>query len=87
MTKKPENVILIVVDTLRADRLSCYGYENETSPFLDSLAEEGMRFENAYSVASWTVPVHGSLFSGKLPSFHGSHRQSDVFRRNYLPTT
>lgn len=81
MNAKPENILLIVVDSLRADRLSCYGYEKETSPFIDSLAGNGLKFENAYSIAPWTVPVHGSLFTGQLPSYHGSHRKSKTFKQ------
>lgn len=71
-----------MVDSLRYDRLSCYGYEEPTSPFLDSLAADGIKFEQAYSTAPWTVPVHGSLFSGQLPSYHGTHRKSTSFKKS-----
>jgi len=63
-TKKP-NVIIIVVDTLRADHLSSYGYERDTSPFIDSLAAQGIRFENAISPSSWTQPSHASMLTGR----------------------
>lgn len=82
METTPENVLLIVVDSLRADRLSCYGYGKETSPFIDSVAERSLKFDHAYSTAPWTVPVHGSLFSGELPSYHGSHRKSKTFKKS-----
>ncbi|NUQ83852.1 MAG: sulfatase [Anaerolineales bacterium] len=59
------NVIVIVVDTLRADHLSSYGYDRDTSPFMDSLAAEGVRFENAISPSSWTQPVHASMLTGR----------------------
>lgn len=59
------NVIVIVVDTLRADHLSSYGYERETSPFMDSLAAQGVRFENAISPSSWTQPSHASMLTGR----------------------
>lgn len=59
------NVIVLVVDTLRADHLSSYGYERNTSPFIDSLAAEGVRFENAISPASWTQPAHASMLTGR----------------------
>ena len=58
------NVVLIVADTLRADRLGCYGYERDTSPAIDRLADEGVLFENCHSQACWTVPSMISLMSG-----------------------
>jgi arylsulfatase A-like enzyme len=68
--RKP-NVLVVVMDTTRADHLSCYGYDRKTTPNLDQLADEGTRFENAISPAGWTLPAHTSLFSGLLPSEHG----------------
>ena len=62
-----DNVVLVMVDTLRADHLGCYGYERETSPNLDALAEAGVLFENFYSVAPWTNPAIASLFTGRYP--------------------
>ncbi len=64
------NVIVIVVDTLRADHLSSYGYERETSPFIDQLAAEGVRFENAISPSSWTQPSHASMLTGRYTYEH-----------------
>lgn len=64
------NVIVIVVDTLRADHLSSYGYERDTSPFMDSLAAEGVRFENAIAPSSWTQPVHASMLTGRYTYEH-----------------
>jgi hypothetical protein len=58
------DVILISLDTLRADRLGCYGYPLNTSPNLDRLASRGVRFESAVSQAPWTYPSHLALFSG-----------------------
>ena len=65
------NVILISIDTLRADHLSCYGYERDTTPEICSFFADGIRFENAYSQSSWTAPAHGSMFTGLLPARHG----------------
>ena len=66
---RPPNVVMVVVDTLRADRLSCYGYPRATSPFLDRLAEEGARFEQHAAQFAWTVPSMVSLFNGRyLPT-------------------
>jgi arylsulfatase A-like enzyme len=62
------DVILISLDTLRADRLGCYGYAVDTSPNLDRLAERGIRFEHAVSQAPWTAPSHRALFSGLYPT-------------------
>ena len=62
------DVILISLDTLRADRLGCYGYPIDTSPNLDRFAEQGVRFERAVSQAPWTLPSHRALFSGLYPT-------------------
>jgi arylsulfatase A-like enzyme len=63
-----ENVILIVLDTVRADHLSLYGYERDTTPFLKRLGDSrGVVFEFARSPAPWTLPSHGSLFTGRWP--------------------
>jgi len=67
----PANVLLISIDTLRADHLSCYGYERQTSPAIDRLAAEGVLCETAYSTTSWTLPAHHSMLSGLFISAHG----------------
>ena len=70
----PRNLILISIDTLRADRLGCYGYDRDTTPALDAFAEQSVRFERAYAPSSWTLPSHVSLLSGLLPSTHGTNQ-------------
>ncbi len=65
------NVLLIVLDTLRADHLGAYGYERRTSPHLDSLAKAGVVLENAISQAPWTAPSVASVFTSLYPSVHG----------------
>jgi arylsulfatase A-like enzyme len=65
------DIILITIDTLRADRLGSYGYGRDTSPFIDSLAATGVRFENTYSTSSWTVPSMVSLMTSTYPDVHG----------------
>ena len=65
------NVILISVDTLRPDRLGCYGYKRNTSPSIDRLAKRGVRFESVISECSWTAPAHMTLFTGLYPTTHG----------------
>ncbi len=65
--KGSPNVLWIVLDTIRADSLSLYGYERPTSPHLEALSRAGIRFDNARSTASWTLPSHASMFTGKWP--------------------
>jgi arylsulfatase A-like enzyme len=66
----PPNVLLIAVDTLRADRLSAYGYGRPTSPRLAALARDGVTFDQAISPSNWTSPGFASLFTGLMPSEH-----------------
>ncbi len=70
-TRDKPNLLVVVMDTLRADRMSCYGYEKLTTPNLDALARRGLLFESAFSTASWTWPSTASLFTGLLPYEHG----------------
>lgn len=65
------NVVLIVIDTLRADHLPFYGYGENTAPFLASLASRGAVFENAVSASSWTAPATTSIFTSLYPFQHG----------------
>lgn len=64
------NVVLIVLDSVRRDHLSCYGYGRPTTPNIDGLAREGVLFARAYSTSCWTIPSHASLFTGLYPSQH-----------------
>lgn len=66
------NLLLVTIDTVRADRLGAYGYESARTPVLDSLAERGVLFEQAYSPAPMTLPVHSTLMTGVLPPEHGA---------------
>ena len=68
------NVLVIVVDTLRADHLSGYGYSRQTSPNLDHVAQMGVLFDNAFAAASWTLPSHASLLTGRYPFEHGAEK-------------
>ncbi|NNE07460.1 MAG: sulfatase [Gemmatimonadetes bacterium] len=69
---RPPDIVLIVVDTLRADHLGCYGYERDTSPAIDRLAAESILFERAYSTAPWTLPAFASILTGLYPHEHGA---------------
>jgi len=71
------NVLLIALDTTRADHLSTYGYARETSPHLTALAKDALNFTQARSPAQWTVPGHASMFTGMYPSRHGAHYAGD----------
>ena len=65
------DVLLLVLDSVRHDRVSLFGHSRETTPSLDAFAEGATVFENAYAPASWTLPSHSSMFTGLFPSEHG----------------
>ena len=83
--KQRPNIVFVLIDTLRADRLSCCGYRKRTSPNMDKLAESGLLFENAIVSAPWTLPSHASLFTGLLPSEHGA-TDENLYLRDDVPT-
>ncbi|HEX6883801.1 MAG TPA: sulfatase [Planctomycetota bacterium] len=66
-----ERVVLVTLDTLRADHVSCYGYPRATTPFLDSLAARGVRFTRAMAAISHTAPSHATMLTGLVPAVHG----------------
>src|SRR4029077_14247704 len=70
-SKTLPDVYLITIDTLRADHVGCYGYKQVETPALDSLAADGVRFENAYTHSPITNTSHTSILTGLLPSVHG----------------
>jgi len=72
------DIVLLVLDTQRVDRLSCYGYPIEISPHLDEIAADATRFLHAYSTAQWTVPSHASMFTGLYPDQHTMLHASSV---------
>jgi arylsulfatase A-like enzyme len=65
------NILLVSLDAVRADHLSCYGYARDTSPFLKRFVKEATLYEHAYTAARWTLPAHASLFTGMSNSKHG----------------
>jgi arylsulfatase A-like enzyme len=69
--RAPRVVLLISIDTLRADHLGVYGYPRPTSPVIDGLGREGVVFEDASSTAPWTLPAHASMLTGLYPNRHG----------------
>jgi hypothetical protein len=72
-----DNVVLISIDSLRADHLGSYGYPRATSPTLDALAAQGVRFSHAVSATSWTLPSHMSMLTGRYPLAHGVLEDTD----------
>lgn len=72
------NVVLVVLDTYRADALSSYGNPVPTTPRFDALAREGIRFQSAFSTDFWTLPAHASLFTSRYPSGHGATSETNL---------
>ena len=70
------NVLFVVMDTVRKDHLSCYGYDRETTPGLERFAAEAAVFEEAVAPAPWTLPVHASMFTGRYPGDHGATQEN-----------
>ncbi|MBE9076915.1 sulfatase-like hydrolase/transferase [Romeria aff. gracilis LEGE 07310] len=85
MSSSSPDVVFLVLDTQRADRLSCYGYPLETSPHIDALAADATLFKNAIAPAQWTIPSHASMFTGVYPSQH-QMLQSYSSLPEHLPT-
>jgi arylsulfatase A-like enzyme len=79
---RPANVLVYLVDTLRADHLGCYGYRRAVSPAIDGLASEAILFENAVAVSSWTRPTVASLLTGLSPAAHGVRKLEDALAEN-----
>jgi len=68
----PRAVVIVIVDTLRADHLGVYGYRRPTSPQLDRAAQSARVYRRAHSTSSWTLPSIGSILTGLMPSVHGA---------------
>jgi len=77
------NIVFLVLDTHRWDRLGCYGYPRGTSPNLDAFAEQATLFENGIAPAQWTIPSHASMFSGEPPSVHRALQSDDVLHPRF----
>ncbi len=78
-----KNVILVVLDTHRFDRIGAYGYSRPTTPNLDSIASESLFFERAIAPGQWTIPSHASLFSGEVPAVHGTVQADDALPKEF----
>ncbi|WP_101295068.1 sulfatase [Halegenticoccus soli] len=75
-SESPRNVLFVVMDTVRKDHLTPYGYDEPTTPGLESFAEEATVFDQAVAPAPWTLPVHASLFTGMYPHQHGADQEN-----------
>jgi arylsulfatase A-like enzyme len=80
------NLVIVSIDTLRADRLGLYGYFRETTPFLDSLAKESLVFERCLAPMATTFPSHLSLFTGAYPEETGAFANARVGGLAFVPT-
>ena len=80
------NVILITLDTLRSDRLSCYGSKTVDTPNIDAFAAEGVRFTNAASTVPLTLPAHASIMTGLYPPGHGVRENVGLVLDARIPT-
>jgi arylsulfatase A-like enzyme len=74
------NILVVLIDTLRADHLGAWGYERPTSPSIDALAREGVQFLRAYSQSTWTKPATASIMTGRYPRQHQA-----TFQKSKLP--
>ena len=83
---KGHNVLLITIDTLRADRLGCYGSTAGLTPNLDRLAAEGIRFDDVLAHVPMTLPAHASIFTSMYPTEHGVHDNGTFRLDAKLPT-
>jgi arylsulfatase A-like enzyme len=83
------HLVLVIIDTLRADHLPTYGYARATAPHIQALGERGWVFEQALAQSGWTLPAMGSILSGRLPSEHGAVRDGNDMRRfgRFAPQT
>jgi len=81
----PPDVVLVSLDTVRADRMSLYGSRRRTTPFLEKLGTDSVVFDNAIAPANWTLPSHTTMFSGLLPDRHNVDRMTSRIDAERLP--
>ena len=77
LPKEIRHIVLVSIDTCRADYLSCYGYRRQTTPNIDKFAEESILFTNVISPVPLTLPAHSSMLTGSIPPYHGIHDNFD----------
>ena len=72
-SKAPPNIVVITIDTLRADHVACYGYKQVRTPNIDALASDGVKFNRAFTPVPITLPSHTVIFTGTYPTLNGMH--------------
>jgi arylsulfatase A-like enzyme len=82
MNPKKPNIVFIVLDTHRVDRLGCYGYHKDTTPNIDGFVQGSTLYKKAISPAQWTIPSHASMFSGEYPTSHQTIQAGDALSPN-----
>lgn len=82
-SEKRPNILLLVMDTLRKDRVSCYSEEERLTPVLDGFAKDATVFEEAVANSPWTLPSHASIFTGRYPSEHGATQLTPFLEEKY----
>ena len=78
--------MLVSIDSLRSDRLGCYGNPRPTSPAIDRLARQGVRFRRALAPSNWTLPSHYSMMTSLYPTAHGVNPDRAAFGGRRMPT-
>jgi len=84
--REPTNIVLLIIDTLRADMLGCYGHSLDASPEIDAFAARGVQFENVFASSSWTRPSIGSLLTGRYPRSLGIYKEQNGILPDRFPT-
>jgi len=82
--KQGPNVLIVVLDAVRARNLSCYGYSRNTSPEIDRIAEQATLYTRAVAPAGWTLPSHASMFTGLYPHQHNCHAKNRFLDDKYI---
>src|SRR5262249_27528692 len=82
---EPRVIVLFLVDTLRADRVSSYGYVRKTTPRMDRFFQDGVRASRCFANATWTLPSHASLFTSTPVSRHGVGRYNEYLSSAFRP--
>lgn len=78
------NILIVLWDTVRADRIGCYGYDRDTTPHIDRFADDATLFEYVISPSPWTIPSHASMFTGLFPSAHGADRNNKWLHDDFV---
>jgi arylsulfatase A-like enzyme len=72
VSEPPRDLVLITISSLRADHVSCLGYQRNTTPHFDAFCKESILFRNAFATSGWMMPAHGSIFTSLYPGLHGA---------------